>query len=82
MEYEVNYDMKNVTWYNRNKANHFRFSTDAEVLEEKQRKRKLIWALRKQREAEAEAYENEHAKGYCPKCHCLLPLNGICNNCD
>lgn len=28
-------------------------------------------------------YINEHKNGYCPKCFCLLPMTGICNNgCD
>lgn len=27
-------------------------------------------------------YRSEHKNGYCPKCHCLLRLNGSCDNCD
>lgn len=24
-------------------------------------------------------YNTEHAKGYCPKCHMLIPLSGVCD---
>lgn len=79
MDYAINYEMKNVTWYNNNKSNHFRFSTDAEVDDMNNRKRKLSYIRRKQDQEANEAYRLEHSKGYCPKCHCLLPLSGICD---
>lgn len=75
----MNYTMNNVTWYTTNHANHFRASTDAEVDELKERKRKLMWLRHKQDEEAQRAYVEEHKNGYCPKCHCLLPLNGICD---
>ena len=75
----TNYEMHNVTWYSNHKSNHFRFSTDAEVDEMNDRKRRLRWLRRKQDQEAAEAYKLEHKNGYCPKCHCLLPLNGICD---
>lgn len=27
-------------------------------------------------------YEEEHKNGYCPKCGCLLAMNGTCPICD
>lgn len=75
----MNYKMNNVYWYTKNHTNCFRESTDAEVDELNERKRKLRFALRMQEREEREAYDREHANGYCPKCHCLLPLSGICN---
>ena len=40
---------------------------------------KLIRRLDKKAQME---YEIEHKNGYCPKCHCLIRLNGKCDNCD
>lgn len=35
---------------------------------------------RRHAEDEAKAaYQLEHSKGYCPKCHILLPLSGRCD---
>ena len=50
--------------------------------EENERKRRLTTVLRMKEKAEKAQYEMEHQFGYCPKCHCLLRLNGKCDNCD
>lgn len=45
-------------------------------------KRKLAYAMRmRDREAQKQ-WQLDHSKGYCPKCHCLLPLTGRCDNCE
>lgn len=41
--------------------------------------RKLIEKLDEEAEKE---YELEHKNGYCPKCGCLLAMNGTCPICD
>lgn len=38
--------------------------------------------LRRKEYAEKMKFEEEHQFGYCPKCHCLIRMNGKCDNCD
>lgn len=46
---------------------------------EAKQKRKLAYAM-KMRDKEAFVqWQLDHSKGYCPKCHCLLPLTGRCD---
>lgn len=42
-------------------------------------KRKLAFALRAREREEAEKYKLEHREGYCPHCHMLIPMSGICD---
>lgn len=50
--------------------------------EDEDKGRKLKHILAKQERLAREQYEREHQYGYCPKCHCLIRLNGKCDNCD
>lgn len=45
-------------------------------------KRKVSLMLAKLDRLAKYEYELSHSKGYCPHCHCLLPLNGLCDLCD
>lgn len=45
-------------------------------------KRKLAYAMRMRDREMARQDALDHSKGYCPKCHTLLPLSGVCGNCD
>lgn len=38
--------------------------------------------LEEQDEQLEQAYQEEHKMGYCPHCFSLLPLSGVCGNCD
>ena len=42
-------------------------------------KRKLAYAMRMRDREMQEQWQLDHSKGYCPKCHCLLPLTGRCD---
>ena len=56
-----------------------------EELEEEnelKRRRKLRYAMKKRDEELERQYKIEHKNGYCPKCYCLLPMSGICDNCN
>lgn len=50
--------------------------------DEDNEKGKLAKLLRKQDKEAYRQYVIEHKYGYCPKCHCLIRLNGKCDNCD
>ena len=47
--------------------------------EERAKKRKLIFALQMRELEAAKQHELEHREGYCPHCHMLIPLNGVCD---
>ena len=42
-------------------------------------KRKLMYALRKREEEEQARHNREHRNGYCPHCHTLIPMSGVCD---
>lgn len=47
--------------------------------DEKAQKRKVLYAMRKQAERDLQQYKEEHRHGFCPHCHMLIPMNGICD---
>lgn len=56
--------------------------TETDIKQLKNQKFAVARMLRRQEFRDAEQYELEHKKGYCPKCYMLLPLSGKCDNCD
>jgi hypothetical protein len=44
-----------------------------------EKKRKLMFALRYRETEASRQYVLETRNGYCPHCHMLIPLNGICD---
>ena len=50
--------------------------------EDSERKRRIIKVRFIQDKLLKEIYLDEQSRGYCPRCHCLLPLNGKCDNCN
>lgn len=44
--------------------------------------RKRFFAMKMRDREMARQDALDHSKGYCPKCHTLLPLSGVCGNCD
>lgn len=42
-------------------------------------KRKLTFALKMREKEERLRYKLEHREGYCPHCHMLIPMSGICD---
>lgn len=42
-------------------------------------KRKLMYALRKREEEAQMRHDREHRNGYCPHCHMLIPMSGVCD---
>lgn len=66
-------------YYNKNK---FIYEEDKKKSMSKDEKKKLKSLLQKLDDLEQAEYKLSHSKGYCPHCHCLLPLNGICDFCD
>lgn len=55
----------------------------SEAIEERDRRRKLQYAMRMRDKEAEEQWQLEHKHGYCPKCFGLRALNGKCmNGCD
>lgn len=42
-------------------------------------RRQIATIISRQDKELKEQYKIDHAKGYCPHCHTLLPLNGKCD---
>lgn len=56
--------------------------SDADIRQLERQRFAVAKMLRRQEYEDSQRYEFEHKKGYCPKCHMLLPLSGKCDNCD
>lgn len=52
--------------------------SEREYDERKTKQRKLMYALNMRAKEERDRYNDEHRNGYCPECHMLIPMNGIC----
>ena len=59
-----------------------RYIRRLDMMEEEERKNKIIRGMALRDMILEDEYLDEQSRGYCPKCHCLLPLNGKCDNCD
>lgn len=74
--------MTKVEYYTKNKKVYHFEPTAQEAEELKSLRRKSMYARKKQAERDYEQHVLEHSKGYCPKCFLLIPLTGVCPNCN
>lgn len=74
--------MTKVEYYTKNKKVYHYEPTKAEREDLDERRKKVLYAHRKEQERQAKQYALDHSKGYCHHCFTLKPLTGICPNCN